>query len=258
MDFTVALKKGVDMSTIFVHRVCVGIVMVVIAAATSIAQTGKPLDLTEWTSVDYRVTRDPPSIWTVGADGMSVLQKSNSFPSVFYGAVLAKESIKEATILVEDRDDDFVGFVLGFHPGDTNSPYAYFLLIDWKGKDQWFDFGCGEATFARAGLAVSRVYGVPTGCEFWGHINTDTSDSNLDNGVEELQRGFTLGRKGWQSGQQYFFRFELEQNRLRVSVDGNHEIDIAGNFGGGWFGFYGFSQSEATYRIFAGDPKVSE
>ena len=52
-------------------------------------------------------------------------------------------------VTVAGADDDVVGFVLGWEPGDGElfSPKtlleANYVLIDWKGVDQSFDFDDG-------------------------------------------------------------------------------------------------------------------
>ena len=63
------------------------------------------------------------------------------------------------------------------------------------------------------GLAVSRVFGIPTLDEFWGHLNfTDIPQCSAseDGGLEELTRGITLGNTAWVPGQVYRFKFEFK------------------------------------------------
>jgi hypothetical protein len=211
----------------------------------------QPIDVSNWIGEDYLVTADPPANWIVAPDGLSVLQTTNANPAVFYGDLTVLDKCIEATVTVElaQEDDDFIGFVLGFEPGDALNPSADYLLIDWKRGDQTFDFGCGPV-FAARGLAVSRVAGVPTGGEFWGHVNLDAPCSDLDNGIEELERASTFGDTGWVFwGETYVFRFELTAHSLRVYVDGALEIDVEGEFSDGRFAFYNFSQREVVYSV---------
>jgi len=123
-------------------------------------------------------------------------------------------------------------------------------LIDWKRNTQSFNFGAPSNTpgsNAPAGLAVSRVTGIPTADEFWGHVNFA---ENPAGGLTELARGNTLGSTGWALNTVYNFRFVFQSNRLQVFVDDIPQIDIAGSFSDGRLAFYNFSQAGVTYSAF--------
>lgn len=155
-------------------------------------------------------------------------------------------------------DDDVVGFVLGFQPGDASSGLgtgssADYLLIDWKGVDQTFDFddpptapiGFHNLTsggFMPAGLAISRINGLPNADELWRHID---DEDGLDGGVTELQRGLTLSRQGYSrdaTRDPYEFDITYTQDRVTVFVDGVLQLDVQGTFPDGRFGLYTLSQ----------------
>jgi hypothetical protein len=70
----------------------------------------------------------------------------------------------------------------------------------------------------------------------------------LDNGLEQLARGINLGDTGWLDNTPYTFTFEYSATSLKVSVDGNLEIDITGNFNNGRLAFYNFSQADVKYN----------
>ena len=151
---------------------------------------------------------------------------------------------------VSGGDDDYIGFALGFNSGDTTNGAADYLLIDWKQGNQNFDFGAPSTTpgsIAYSGLAVSRVTGIPTADEFWGHTDFAT---HTGGGVEELQRATNLGSTGWTAGTTYDFTFDFGPNDLEVFVNGVLELDITGSFNDGSFGFYNFSQAGVTYSGF--------
>jgi hypothetical protein len=155
--------------------------------------------------------------------------------------------------MANSGDDDFVGFVIGFDPGDTSSSGADYLLIDWKRGTQSFNFGAPSTTpggVAEAGLAVSRVTGIPTADEFWQH--TDYAD-HTGGGLEELERGATLGATGWAFNTDYEFTFDFGPNDLEVYVNGVKQLDITGSFANGRLGFYNFSQASVTYSAFSVD-----
>ncbi len=152
-----------------------------------------PVDLSSWTAESYpAVDGFLPGLWTVAGDNLSVFQSINGQPTLFYSDFQAFNSAMQGRIVVstDAEDDDYIGFALGFQPGDSTNPSADYLLIDWKQANQPFNFGspsCTPESFAPRGLAVSRVIGIPTADEFWGHVNFDTpACSDLNNGVEEL------------------------------------------------------------------------
>lgn len=212
-----------------------------------------PADLNWWTAESYpAVSGFLPGVWTVSADGFSVLQSINGQPTLFYSDFDVFNTEVEGSIEVTTTgDDDFIGFALGFQPWDTTNPDAEYLLIDWKQYTQHYNFStpsCTPGGWAYSGLAVSRVFGIPTADEFWVHTNFDSSCSDLDNGLEELARGENLGYIGWADNTAYTFTFEFSETALKVYVDGNLEIDIVGNFNNGRIAFYNFSQALVNYE----------
>ncbi len=160
------------------------------------------VDLSTWTAESYpAVSGFGAGVWTVAGDNLSVYQSVNGQPTLFYSDFLAFNTSFQGKIKVETTsDNDFIGFALGFQPGDTSNSSADYLLVDWKQGSQTFNFGspsCTPGSFAPRGLAVSRVTGIPTADEFWGHTNFDSpACSDLNNGLQELQRGSTQGSTG--------------------------------------------------------------
>ena len=217
-----------------------------------------PIDFNTWTPESYSaVSGFPVGQWNVSGDGSSVFQANNGQPTFFYSDFNTQGSSFTGSIDVTGSDDDYIGFALGFQPGDSSSPTADYLLIDWKAFDQGFDFngpGDGPGGPAERGLAVSRVTGVPTADEFWQHVDNDLAGSPLGTGLQELQRGNTLFDTGWAIGTTYDFTFDFGPNNLDVFVDSILELSIVGNFNNGRFGFYNFSQAGVTYSGFTKDP----
>jgi len=209
------------------------------------------VDLSTWTAESYpAVSGFGAGVWTVSAGGDTVTQSVNGQPTLFFSDFDAMGTDVRGTIRVTGSDDDFMGFVLGFDPGDTSSSGADYLLIDWKGANQDFDFGNPSTTpggLAPAGLAVSRVTGVPTADEFWQHTNYA---SHTGGGLTELARGTNLGATGWARNTDYVFRFVFHGSQLQVYVDDVLELDIAGSFSNGRIGFYNFSQAGVVYSAF--------
>ena len=192
------------------------------------------VDLSTWTPQNYTAGA---GIWAVQSGNTSVLQTRNGNPTVFLSDQSALGTEIQGKIKVTTTsDDDFIGFVLGFSPGDFSSSLADYLLIDWKQ---------GNQSGAEAGLAVSRVTGVVTNADpgFWEHTN----------GMTELARGTTLGSTGWVDNVEYTFGFVFTPTNLRVSVNGVQQINLNGSFSGGNLGFYNYSQSGVLYSGFTQD-----
>jgi hypothetical protein len=183
-------------------------------------------DLTGWTA-------EGNGNWTVQAGNSTVRQSINGTATVFYSDYLAFGKKLSGTIQVAANagDDDFIGFVVGFKPGDIASTTTDFLMIDWKKGQQ-------DAT--PPGFAVSQVKkGLSSTSASWNHVPSG--------GVTELARGSTLGSVGWQHGQSYTFDIEFTATNLKVWVDGVLQCDVNGTFSDGRFGFYNNSQSGVTY-----------
>ena len=94
---------------------------------------------------------------------------------------------------------------------------------------------------------MSRVRGVPDLDEFWQHRDLDGTPKN--SGLEELQRGNTLGNTGWTHQRKYLFQFELKEDYLKVWVNGLLELSLPPpkSLTQGRFGFYTFSQRGVVF-----------
>jgi len=233
-------------------QVILGAVGFIVPALSAAA----PVDLSTWTAESYpAVSGFGAGVWTVSGDGSSVFQSVNGQPTMFYSDFNAINTEVTGTINVSGSDNDYIGFALGFSPGDSSNADADYLLLDWKRGTQSFNFGAPSditpGSTALAGLAVSRVTGLPTADEFWGHVDFT---ENPAGGVTELARANTLGSTGWLTSTDYDFTFVFQSNRLQVFVDGVSEIDIAGSFNDGRLAFYNFSQAGVTYSAFTTMP----
>ena len=213
-----------------------------------------PVDLNTWTAESYpSVSGFNPGSWAVNTDGSEVNQSVNGQPTLFYSDFNSFGALVTGSINVSGGDDDYIGFALGFQPNDTTNSAADYLLIDWKQGDQPFNFGSPSDTpgsTAHSDLAVSRVTGIPTADEFWGHVDF-TSDTS--GGLEEIARATHSGSTGWTARQNHKFTFDFGPTNLDVSVDDILELSITGSFSDGRLAFYNFSQAEVTYSAFTLD-----
>ena len=209
------------------------------------------VDLNVWTAESYpAVSGFPAGNWIVDGGGDNVNQSANGQPTLFYSDFNSFGTLVSGEINVTGSDDDYVGFALGFQPDDTVNASADYLLVDWKRGTQPFDFSSPSTTpgsVADVGLSVSRVTGVPTADEFWGH--TDFT-SHTSGGVQEIARAITLGNTGWAFGTNYDFEFDFGPNNLDVYVDSVLQLNITGSFSDGRLAFYNFSQGGVTYSAF--------
>lgn len=188
-----------------------------------------PVDLTGW-------TQEGAGTWTVQPGNDSVKQTVNGVPTVYYSDYMAFGNQLSGTIQVTaGGDDDFVGFVVGFNPGDLAGP-SDFILIDWKqGTQPYGSYGTGQE-----GLAISRVTnGLQDNAGAWSH------DASF--GVTELARGATLGSTGWDTFTEYSFDIAYTSSNMKVWVDDVLQFDISGSFSDGRFGFYNYSQANVLY-----------
>lgn len=187
-----------------------------------------PVDLSTW-------TQEGSGTWNVQPGNDSVIQTVNGNPTIFYSDFNSFGSQLSGTIQVNTTgDDDFIGFVLGFNPGDLTSATTDFLLIDWKQGNQG-SFGCT----ASAGLAISSVSaGLGNNAGAWCHQGA---------GVTELARGTTLGNVGWADNALYTFDLAYTPTNVQVFVNGALQMNVNGAFSDGRFGFYNYSQAQVEY-----------
>jgi hypothetical protein len=246
---------------VFTARVCVtdpagheGCSLVGVVVENAQPEVNGPVDLRRWDFERLRPTE--PTSWFVKPDGTQVLQTRNEEPNFFYGDFAIQDLHLGGTIRVEDTtDNDFVGFALGFEPGDLRDPNADFLLLTWKKADQGTSgSGACPGQFAPVGLALSRVRGRANDLEYWGLDNLECN--GFEEGIELLARGLTRGSAAWEHRTTYTFAFELTPTGLRIFVDGTLEFDVEGTFAEGRLAFFSHSQENTLYGASAGPPDV--
>lgn len=224
----------------------------VTSAAEAATASFTPVDLLLWSAESYPPVSGFLPAWWYKTDSWFIQQMYNGQPTVYYSDFPALWTALNAYVYVQSlSDDDYIGFAVGFQPGDTSNPSADYLLVDWKKNTQWFDFGSPSNTpgsWAYRGLAASHVFGVPTADEFWGHVNFDHPSSDPNSGVQELARGSTLGNTGWWNAW-IPVRLEYTPTRLTVYVNSQKQIELTGTFHQGRWAFYDFSQ-QAVYYVF--------
>lgn len=241
------------------HILSAAVVALAVSATDASAQV--PIDLSTWQAQSYpAVAGFGAGVWNVAPDGNSVLQSVNGQPTLFASDFNAQGTEISGKIRVNNGagDDDFIGFALGYNVGDVTNLAADYLLVDWKRSSQFFDFDVPSTVpggNAPAGLAVSRVTGIPMADEFWQHSSLA---GNPNGGLQELQRGANLGATGWNHGVEYEFSFVFLATELKVYVNDILELSVNGNFNNGSMAFYNFSQQNVNYSAFTVQQVVPE
>ena len=202
----------------------------VAVASLAGAAHAAPVNLSTWVA-------EGNGSWNVEASADSVQQTTNGAPTVFHNNEAASQGNDlRGTIEVQTtRDDDYVGFVLGYNAGDLTNADADYLLIDWKQGSQ-FEFG----GLGQRGLAISQVSGaLSDGSGPWWH---DPSAN-----VTELDRATNLGSTGWENNTEYALTLNFTSTLVEVFVNDTLELSVTGNFADGGFGFYNYSQERVRY-----------
>lgn len=212
------------------YRMMKGFVATAVVALTTAAANAAPVDLTGWVA-------EGNGTWNLQAGNNAVLQTQNGSPTVFHNnSASSQGSQLSGTIRVQTTgDDDFIGFVLGYHAGDLGNGSADYLLVDWKQNTQG-GFSCS----APAGLAISHVTG-PLGNDSGGWCHAPA------NNVTELARATNLGSTGWADNTTYTFDLVFTPTLVQVKVNDALELSVAGSFPDGGFGFYNYSQAQVLY-----------
>ncbi len=150
-------------------------------------------------------------------------------------------------------DNDFVGFVFGYHnPQGIAPPDSYnFFLLDWKKTS---GFSENNQYNGLAGFTLSKYNGtVPTDETekyFWGHNNYQ-SDSKIN--ILGMKHGSSYG---WEIGTNYNFELDISQSRITVLLNDSLLFEIPGCFSPAKVGFYTYSSYNMVVSDFVYEPFV--
>lgn len=171
-------------------------------------------------------------------------------------------------------DDDFIGFALGFNPGDTLTVPGYlpnYFLIDWKAREQ------SHQRAAKPGLFLSHVHKNPTNTgqvtsDFFHKTKTDSAVNILRQATgthintapaASVEPCGLYGNTGWKNNVLYTFRVNYSSSRLKIEVQedagpwqvafdevpANFGAVFPGGFPAGELAFYGLSQPNVEYSL---------
>ena len=211
------------------------------------------VNLNDW-QPEANLASDPPetnpqfsqSVWTVAADGKSVVQSFTGGLATFF---ISPNNIIDATVSGKFRVEhpvahDYIGLVFGYRSpitgnGDPDETVRA-ILFDWK-KESTFNV-C--TTISQEGYALMQMEGVLTDfanrCFFQDHIPS----ANVQ--VLGTNYGETLG---WTEFTDHFFTAQYDTDRIVITIDGVQIFDVAGSFPPGRFGFYNNNHT-TRYELF--------
>jgi hypothetical protein len=235
------------------------------------------IDFRGWTVEDFLLAASPvwTSIWSLSNEGKTAKQIRGGpevgvlYSDCDFGACQTAEIPVTPKIQAAGgpfSDDDYIGFALGYSPGDATNANADWILIDWKRATQFFDYSVANSTtpdsectpggLGLIGLALSRVSGTPNRDELWQHTTYTGACTAATSGVNEIARGATLGSTGWVLETTYIFRIEYSTKHLKVWVDNVLQFDLTGDFPVGRLGVYQFSQEVEFGQIGTGPASI--
>ena len=129
-------------------------------------------------------------------------------------------------------DDDYVGFVFGFSPGDWTNPGADFMILAWKDLTQTNNFtgnpqdnACPNATATR-GLELIRVNGVVAGDELWQRSDCAGTSGT----VTGVGTSLNFANTGYVTAGLPTVKVVYSETRIRVYVNEVLDIDVSGTF----------------------------
>ncbi len=196
----------------------------------------EPFDYSTWHAADMPFGDLGSSSWTV--TGSQVKQTHNSQPTFFIGDVPSVGARLRGSMI--PTDDDVIGFVLGYNPGELTDPHGDYLVLAWRATGPW------------AGLRLVRIHGQRPKI---GYLVEDDS-------LEVLAHAQNLGETPFVVGQAYDVQIEALPERLKIRVDGVLEFDLRGSdlvsLETGVFGFHAHAQQDAVFEDFGREAWIGE
>ena len=195
------------------------------------------------------------SSWLPDAGNRSAIQTENTpAPTVaLFGQDAMRGSYVVRLEVLTVADDDFIGLVLGFSPGDQTDPTASYLVLDWKQVSQ-----SGVAP----GLHLAHVRGtVNTGTHASHAIPQRACANPTSSCVTDLAAGRRFGAIGWSDQVPVEAVVTYRPDRLEIRIDNVLEFELRptefpGQFPGdvfppGQLGYYLLSQEQVEFTDLA-------
>lgn len=201
-------------------------------AAMLLASGTASAELADWQT-------DGAGTWSFDAESNSWFQATNTpdFTFLYDPSDTSLNKAISGSISVGGRnDDDFIGFALGYSPGEVDDPLADYWLVSWKKGNQG---------------------GWTKGLNLWhitGDINADPWNNGTNPQITKIQSAKSLGSTGWSHGEEYTFDLTYESGTLSVFIDEELELAVSSkdagvdSFEDGGFAYFNFSQDSVTYN----------
>jgi len=224
---------------------CMRMLALVSAAGMAAPALGQAIDFStfsEWQGGGFYppAATFTPADWQLrdGTAGAACLGNANV--TIYYDSI-QMDGQRITGLMYPGDDDDLVGFAFGYTSSDDFNFNADFLILDWKGADQTFNFADvagSEGTFhdvtgatsCPSGLRIARVRGTPTADELWGGVDLPENDTGpfAPGGVTELARAFDIDRFPYDRtlGTAYQFDIDLTPTNIKVWVNGVLQFDL--------------------------------
>lgn len=231
------------------HKAIAFLSLVVLTTPAAAAQ-----NLNDW------MQKGPASsgTWVVASDGQSVTQTLRADAAVTFfvsDKAYSDVELRYKVAVQTMRDDDHVGFVVGFRAPSTDAEAdsidSDFILIDWKKARQDF-----MGFITEEGLAISTFNGRFSSTSvsndgdwpFWEH------EPELGFDTLATAYGDTLG---WEDNVVYDVTINYTPVRITVDVaggmgaflNGQRVFDVTGTFEPGSAGFYTYSQEDVLFVV---------
>ena len=205
-----------------------------VAAPTAAQCLGSHADFEGWQDGSYTASNGEAPNWFVLPPNenrsfeIACTDGRSSLPAIWFGDCSVGCREFEFTMKGNGRDDDSIGFVIGYRDGDATNPNADYLAVIWNRSAQWAEFpGCaGGRAQNPAGLQLVRVTGVPDPAEFWCQGNLDLPCSDLSAGLEVLASGETRGNSAWPRNTAQDVTVRVTPAGLSVTIEGTTEFDL--------------------------------
>ncbi len=188
-------------------------------SGVAIASPMAPSSWTQWGS----------GAWSRTSDQATVTQTVNGSQTYLVSTATYGNTHFEGKLRVTaNGDDDYIGLVFGA-TGNTD-----FFLFDWK---------MGYQSGAQEGFTLSRISG--SSVNYWYHSGSDIQVLATDYGPST----------GWEYNTGYTITLDYTTTGIAIAIDGTSIFSLTGmnNNPDGHFGFYNYSQTQATYQGFVQD-----
>ncbi|MDA8017397.1 MAG: Ig-like domain-containing protein [Thermoanaerobaculia bacterium] len=187
----------------------------------------KQVDYHRWTPETWSVGNLGVADWDLFPDESGVVQLNYSRGTTMYSDFPIKNHRLKAKVNGRGWSPHYIGFGLGFQPGDATNDDSDYLLMLWQQRNVGTNV---------TGLNLVRITG-------------EALISALDQQpeIEILTQGIHFGSIGWPWRTEIDFEIEFDAEGVKIWVDGQLEIDQRGDFPDGRLSYFAHAQRHVDY-----------